>query len=84
MRVEEAEILEETNERVLWAAVMERAVYDLKSKDKLQRGSASEWFQNRRRTDVGSFIWVCEVLDIDPDRYRKLALNRSKKAGTVK
>ena len=68
----------------LWAAVMGRAVDDLKKKktpgaikdQRISRDSAIHWFKNRQRDDVGSFIWVCRVLDIDPDYARAVVLNR--------
>ena len=60
--------------RALWAAVLVRAIDDLdldqSKKDVRIYESAVRWFNNARNTDIGSFIWVCEILGHDPDKTR--------------
>ena len=68
----------------LWAAVLGRAVDDLKSKNQLQRSSAEYWLRNRKKTGPGSYLWVCDVLDVDADRMMKIAFNRKKKVGSTR
>ena len=81
--MEETEILEETNEKCLWAGVLERAIYDLKSRNHIHRSSAKNWFRSKNH-HVGTFLWVCSVLDLDPDWTREKAYNLKKKVGTIK
>ena len=58
----------------LWAAVLEQAIRDYQGLMKaytdgqhLKRHmeSAREWIDSDR-TGVASFLWVCDVLDLDP------------------
>jgi hypothetical protein len=55
----------------LWHAVLDRAIRDLvdprtKFKD---REEAREWFQSERQ-EVGSFLWVCNILGFNPGTVR--------------
>ncbi len=63
--------------KALWAAVLARAVEDYryagKNKESLAyRKDARQWIQCTDFTGVGSFSYVCDALDLDPDavRYR--------------
>lgn len=66
-------------ERRLWLATVEDAVRiiqthtgsDLEEVDARQR--EIEWVQSDE-VAVGSFCWICEVLGMEPDYIRKLAL----------
>ncbi|MEO5332901.1 MAG: hypothetical protein H7839_12830 [Magnetococcus sp. YQC-5] len=75
--------LDNENARRLWAAVMERAILDLQ--DNTLRGDAIEWMNSKRRS-IGSFHWVCQHLDMDPDSVKrallkpKIALSHMKRA----
>lgn len=51
----------------LWFAVLFQALADLT--DKNERARALAWLDDPRRT-IGSFTWVCEVLEVDPGRMR--------------
>ena len=66
----------------LWAAVLGQAVKDLELplngniNDRRIRESAERWFESRR-DGVGSCLWVCEQLDLDPAKVRaRLKANR--------
>ena len=65
-------------ERSLWGAVVEQAIHDLGSKSLLILDSAIEWFENRTRTGVGSFVWVCHVLELDPDKIVSYDIKQDK------
>ena len=57
-----------SGEKDLWAAVLDRAIEDLRS-DK-EHHSAMYWIGNRKNTGVGSFLWVCDTLGFDADKTR--------------
>jgi hypothetical protein len=55
----------------LWHAVLDRAIRDMvdprtKFKD---REEARQWFQSERQ-EVGSFLWVCNILGFNPGTVR--------------
>jgi len=68
----------------LWAAVMVQAVDDLHGRnqkvlsrqERLWRWEAKQWVMDSR-THCGSFIWVCRLFEVDPDRARKAMLDGS-------
>ena len=51
----------------LWTEVLIRAMEDLKSQNYVVRSKARGWFNNTHRRDIGSFLWICEIIDIDSD-----------------
>jgi len=58
----------------LWAKVMEQAMEDLQEPiqtpaDRLIRERAFHWFRSSSNEPC-SFIWVCGILDLDPDKAR--------------
>lgn len=67
--------------RDLWAAVMHGAVSDLLGQNSTTKGrnrhvintdlarGARRWFDSDDR-DIGSFLWICSVLELDPERVR--------------
>ena len=57
------------NCRRLWAAVLEQAIDDL-GRGYVYAGQAQAWFQSQNE-GVGSFLWVCRMLNIDPDYARE-------------
>lgn len=59
------------NHLALWAAVLERAIDDLQSNNRLDRDDAYGWFNRMEEDGVGSFVWVCSVLNYDPPRTRR-------------
>lgn len=68
----------------LWAAVMVQAVDDLHGRnqkvlsrqERQWQGEAKGWVTDSR-TNCGSFIWICRLFDVDPDRARKAVLEGS-------
>jgi len=74
-----------TQEHQLWAAVLEKAISDACAQrtaklngDKLAnetiRIDAVRWFECEE-FEVGSFSWICEVLDLDPNPLRRQILS---------
>lgn len=54
----------------LWAEVIRQAYDDVGHKDPRIRRDASDWFMSERR-EICSFLWVCDMLGLDPGRIRK-------------
>jgi len=54
----------------LWAAVLDQAVGDATFENE-----ARAWFQSTRE-GVGSFLWVCDTLNLDPDSIKRKLNNR--------
>ena len=72
-------------EKYLWAGVLCRAIEDLDLKQSLVENedlffySSVAWFESKNGTDVvGSFLWVCDFLGLDPGIIKKKAFQRSK------
>jgi hypothetical protein len=59
-------------ERKLWANVLLQAQTDLSGRDPVAR-SARLWFCSRDDS-IGSFIWVCHHLSLDPEAARQKVL----------
>ena len=65
--------------RMLWAAVLLRAMEDAAGHVILASGaevphimaSARRWLRGESRRP-GSFVWVCEMFDLDPEKVRTL------------
>lgn len=57
--------------RGLWTAVLDQAVRDAQGSvtTYIQRESARAWLRSANQ-DVGSFLWVCSILDFDPHLFR--------------
>ncbi len=55
----------------LWAAVLEQAVRDAHGSRTYHiiAEEARAWFRSKNE-EVGSFIWVCRILDLDPSYVR--------------
>lgn len=53
--------------RDLWKAVLEQAFKDAQGRVGTyeHKKDARRWFRSNRK-EIGSFLWVCEVLDLDP------------------
>ena len=58
----------------LWKAVLARAIKDLLHKNALIRTSAINWFRQNKDTHIGCFVWVCQILDYDPNKLRETVL----------
>lgn len=67
-----------TPEHRLWAAVLFQAIHDVHIKEtekhpRYWRDDARAWCAINR-TDIGSFIWICELFDMDAEQVRALVL----------
>ena len=71
-------------EMVLWSRVLLQAIWDLAGiKLKVQKSEAPRlqrrtraWFL-AKKDSPGSFIWICNILALDPDAVRDRVLKRS-------
>jgi hypothetical protein len=57
-------------ERRLWAAVLRQAVCDLGYHRSTLQHFTQLWFESDKR-EPGSFLWVCELLELDASRLRR-------------
>ena len=60
----------ESPEILLWSEVMLMALDDLRNGDGQATRAAECWFQSPA-TVVGSFLWVCDALNLDPGDVRQ-------------
>lgn len=83
---EVAEVLKSVE---LWSAVMEQAIDDfvrlctskvLTVKSKAELWPVRRWLFEEDGFEVGSFMWVCSVLQADPYGLRNRLVNRVKGA----
>jgi hypothetical protein len=58
--------------RNLWAAVLKQAIKDTKQSTNNSLSSPGLWFYSHNH-GVGSFLWICGILNIDPDSVRPAA-----------
>jgi hypothetical protein len=56
-------------EAELWTEVIRQAIKDLSSQHSSDQDSAGLWF-NSPSDAVGSFIWACHVINIEPSFIR--------------
>lgn len=63
------------NYRGLWASVLLQAIRDVDSSERCDREPALTYI-NDSSAETGSFLWVCEMLDLDPDRIRMMSISR--------
>ena len=49
----------------LWASVLVQAIKDVQGNYLRYREEAFKWLQSESM-EVGSFLWVCSVLELDP------------------
>lgn len=59
-----------TDERGLWAAVLQLAADDLTSADARLRRLAQAWFDSTKH-GPGSFLWICDHLEINASWLRR-------------
>ena len=52
--------------RNLWAAVLKQAIKDSRQCSKDSFNNPRLWFISESQ-EVGSFLWICAVLNIDPE-----------------
>lgn len=53
----------------LWAAVLEQAMTDAQEHHESYGEEARKWLQSEN-LGTASFLWVCDVLDLDPGLFR--------------
>jgi len=53
----------------LWSAVLKQAIKDANQNTKYPFNNPRLWFQSKNHT-VGSFLWICNILNIDPESIR--------------
>ena len=58
--------------RNLWAAVLKQAIKDAQYSLNNSLSSPGLWFCSDSHS-VGSFLWICGVLNIDPESVRPVA-----------
>jgi uncharacterized lipoprotein YmbA len=56
--------------RKLWAAVLDQAIKDALSGNLYLKKEARDWFCSKNQ-DIGSFLWVCSTLDINPESFHE-------------
>lgn len=61
-------------EQTLWTSVLSLAMQDLSGPDHLSK-PARAWLVSRN-TALGSLIWICDQLGLDPDAVRQNVLRR--------
>lgn len=61
-------------EQTLWMSVLTLAMQDLCGPDHLAK-PARAWMASRN-TSLGSLIWICDQLGLDPDAVRQKVLRR--------
>ncbi len=76
-------VFDESKERNLWASVLEKAIEDLNvtetkhemnnNYEQFWQRKAAAWFRSSVK-DIGSFLWICMILDLDSDVVRSLVL----------
>jgi len=65
--------------RNLWAAVLKQAIKDARESVNSSLTSPGLWFSSNSNA-VGSFLWICGVLSIDPVSVRPAAGFEMKRA----
>ena len=65
-----AGVMDQTCER-LWSAVLKQAIKDAQEKYSIYAEDARAWFCSKSK-GTGSFIWICMILDLDPDAFRSI------------
>ena len=70
-----------SEERTLWCAVIAQAIHDYHkdpSVNKAKKGilgwykrQAAWWLFESQSSEIGSFLWICDQLKLNPDYVRK-------------
>ena len=61
----------------LWLAVLENAIDDLLGRNVIEQKKALHWFRSDDDC-VGSFVFICNALDVDHLKMRKKILGLTK------
>jgi len=62
--------------RALWSSVIVQAIKDMDSRILCDIRVAKNWMYTDNRIGIGSFDWICQMLDLDADRIRTICLTR--------
>ncbi len=57
--------------KLLWISVFEQAIKDMTNRNSLIKRQAWNYVLNKKNHDIGSFIWICELLQINADKFRE-------------
>ncbi len=69
--------MEHAPEHLLWANVLLQAIQDASRNESMfTRKEAVRWIWDDSRKGVGSMLWVCDILGVDPWRIRLNYSNR--------
>ncbi len=76
-----AERIDPDAARALWTAVLARAVDDYRypgtnRESRAHRKDARAWVDNLEYQGVGSFTYVCQAIDLEPDAVRDRLRNK--------
>lgn len=69
-------------EAELWTAAILQAIDDLDRPTSATQHSAREWFSSESNA-VGSFIWTCHVINIDPNFVRSRLAKKNRMQNPV-
>lgn len=63
---------------LLWAAVMRTGIDDAIRESKKDGASRSsrDWLESNK-CHIGSFVWLCDLLDVGPDYARKVVRDKA-------
>ena len=61
--------------KILWSAVLNQAIKDAQEIHSIYAEDARAWFRSKNQ-GTGSFIWICLILDLDPDAFRSVYQER--------
>lgn len=67
----------------LWSAVLQQALRDAQGNYYSYREEAREWLLSENH-ETASFLWVCDVLSLDPDLFRNAYRQEWKTRGYCK
>jgi hypothetical protein len=67
----------------LWAGVISQAIVDMDSSMISERAAAKRWIFFGE-TRPGSFLWICDHLDLDAGKLQTLCLSRSGRKSLVR
>jgi hypothetical protein len=59
----------------LWSAVLNQAIKDAQENHSVYARNARAWFCSKNQ-GTGSFIWICMILDLDPNAFQSVYKER--------